>query len=605
MKKLLLYSVFILITFGIVAQKKAVGTDKRLQGLDTELEKLLIDWHAAGFAVAIVEKDKIVYARGFGLSDIDKKTPVNARTIFAIGSCTKAFTTSLLGILESEGKLKFSDRPAKYVNELKFYNDDLNKNISIEDLMVHRTGIPRHDYAWYFFPSPSKDSLVQRIEFHKPFAGLREKWYYNNFMYLTQGIIAERISGKTWEQNIQERFFEPLGMAKSSLTIDGLQNNQSAATGYGLKDNKIIEKHDYFDIAGMSPAGSINSNVEEMGNWLITWINGGKFKGKEIIPPTFVSNAMGSQMVVRNSLPDKELPDVYFANYGYGWFVSSYKGHYRVEHGGNIDGFSANVSFFPSDSIGVVVLANQNGSVIPSIARNIIADRMLKLKPTDWNKRMKDQFEKGLKAEIDARANSAKNQKTGTKASHAKIEYTGTYSHPGYGSFEILFKDDSLFVKSTRKLMWLKHYHYDVFVPYEVIKGKIDTSQMPSVFVNFRTDDLGEISGFTTTIEPAIEAQEFKRKPLLVEMDKSVLENFVGEYEIGGMIAKVYLKGDKDLYLYVPGQPEYELLAVSQILFMIKILDGYKVEFLKNEEGKVDALLFIQPNGTFKAIKAK
>ena len=135
----------------------------------------------------------------------------------------------------------------------------------------------------------------------------------------------------------------------------------------------------------MSPAGSINSNVLDMSNWLNTWIHQGKFNGKEIIPPAFAKEAMSSQMIVGSGFPESETADIQFANYGFGWMVASYRGHYRVEHGGNIDGFSATACFFPSDSIGIVVLSNQNGSPIPAIARDLLADKILGLKYFDWN----------------------------------------------------------------------------------------------------------------------------------------------------------------------------------------------------------------------------
>src|SRR6188768_3456896 len=98
---------------------------------------------------------------------------------------------------------------------------------------------------------------------------------------------------------------------------------------------------------------------------------------------------MSSQMVIGAGLPSKERPDLYMANYGFGWMLASYKGHYRVEHGGNIDGFSASACFFPTDSIGIIVLSNQDGSPVPSIVRNILSDKLLKLKYTDWNSEMR------------------------------------------------------------------------------------------------------------------------------------------------------------------------------------------------------------------------
>jgi hypothetical protein len=310
---------------------------------------------------------------------------------------------------------------------------------------------------------------------------------------------------------------------------------------------------------------------------------------------------MSSQMVMGGGVPDKEFPDLHMSSYGYGWMMSSYKGHYRVEHGGNIDGFSANVSFFPSDSIGIVVLTNQNGSVIPSLVRNIISDRVLKVTKTDWNKTMKERADKAKAAEKEASATKTSSQKTGTKPSHLLVEYAGDYSNPGYGSLEIFVKNDSLFAKAGKNNMWLKHYHYDVFAPYPVEDGKVDTLGGIPIQFNFRTGDSGDIVSFVSKLEPTLEHLEFKRTPKGINMEKEELEKYVGEFELAGMTAKFYLKGENILYLFVPGQPEYELLPLEKHKFALKIVEGFKVEFVEDEAGKIAEVLFVQPNGTFKA----
>jgi len=315
--------VYVLIALFLASTSLAQDLAKRLKGVDKELEQVLDTWQASGFAVAVVHKKKVIYSKGFGYRDYENKIPVDINTLFAIGSCTKAFTTSILGQLESEEKLDFDESPITYIPELSFYSKEMNSNITIKDMMSHRTGLPRHDYSWYLFPTNSKDSLMMRIQYQEPFKDVREQWYYNNFMYLTQGVISERITGKSWEENVQERIFDPLGMKQSNLDIAGMENSKNASLGYSVK-NDTIEKMEYYDIAGMSPAGSINSNVNEMANWLITWVNGGEFKGEEVIPAPFVSQAMSSQMVIRASLPSKERPGLHLSNYGYAWSLSSY-----------------------------------------------------------------------------------------------------------------------------------------------------------------------------------------------------------------------------------------------------------------------------------------
>jgi CubicO group peptidase (beta-lactamase class C family) len=602
MKKVLICLFGLALSMGVQAQKKLSAADKRLAGLDAELEKLLGTWHAAGFAVAIVEKNKMIYSKGFGYRDYEKKLPVTPNTHFAIGSCSKAFTCALLGILREEKKLSLDDSPIKYIPELRFNKPEMNNLITLKDLMTHRTGLPRHDYSWYLFPTHSRDSLMMRIEHQPPFAAVREKWYYNNFMFLTQGVITEKITGKSWEENIEQHFFKPLQMKNSTTVIDGLRKGAEAAIGYEVKNKTQITKMDYYDIAAMGPAGSINSSVNEMANWLITWINGGKFQGRQILPPVYIKEAMGSHMVINSDPPDPELPDIQMGNYGYGWFISSYKGHYRVEHGGNIDGFSANVSFFPTDSIGIVVLVNQNGSVLPSLIRNTISDRMLGVKATDWNAYYKKRREDAEKQQEAAKAAMRSEQKKNTRPSHSLYEYTGTYYHPGYGTMKLAVERDSLFASTPLETVWLNHYHYDVFIPYTREKNKIDTTQHSNLRFNFKTRDDGEIGSVYVKLEPTVDPLEFKRTPMALAITNDELQTYAGEYELAGITAKFYLKeSGSTLYLFVPGQPEYELMPTEKHTFILKNLDGFKVKFTASAGGKITDVTFIQPNGTFVA----
>jgi len=595
----------LIILFTIISISSVLAQqDERLIGLEKELNEILEVTKTPGFTVAIVEGKKIIYAKGFGYRDFENKISADANTLYAIGSSSKAFTSSILGQLRQEDKISFEESPIKYIPDLKFYNDEMNNNIIIKDLMSHRTGLPRHDYSWYLFPTNNKDSLLLRVEHQEPFIGVREQWYYNNFMFLAQGVIAERITDESWEENIKNRFFEPLDMTRSNVSIEELEKSSNAAIGYELKKDSIISRMDYYHIAGMSPAGSINSSVNEMSNWLITWINKGKFKGKQILPEAYINEAISSQMVIGAGLPDKEFPDMHLSNYGYAWFLSSYRGHYRVQHGGNIDGFSANVAFFPSDSIGVVVLTNQNGSAVPSLVRNTVADRMLKTQKTDWSKRFTERKLKAKKEEDEAKTETTSLKIENTNPSHILPNYIGKYSNPGYGEFNISNQNDSLFANFKLKTLYLKHVHYDIFEPFEVTKTGIDTTDNGPLRLNFITNDGGEISLVKMKVEGALDHPiEFKHKPNVIHVDKATLERYVGDYELSGTVIKVYIKNKNKLYVFVAGQPEYELLATDKHKFSFKTLEGFKVEFVESDGKSINEIKLIQPNGTFKATR--
>ncbi|MDE0560484.1 serine hydrolase [Algoriphagus sp. NF] len=569
--------------------------------LDSELEKARVALKTPGFAVAIVQKDQIVYAKGFGYKDVENQVPVTENTLFAIGSSSKAFTSAVLGVLSKDEKIDFDERPGKYIPELRFAEPWMNEQIIVKDLMAHRTGLPRHDFSWFMFPSESKSELIKRIEFQEPFTGLRQQWYYNNWMFFLQGEIGARLTGKTWEQNVKELFFDKLGMTRSNFRIPEMEKDADKSFGYSVELDGKTSKMDYYNIAAMGPAGAINSSVPEMSNWLITWINGGKFKGEQIIPEDYVKEAMSAQMVVSAGTPSKEHPDVQFSNYGYGWFLASYRGHYRVEHGGNIDGFSASASFFPTDSLGIMILTNQNGSPLPNVVRNMIADRMLNLEPADWLGETVKRLEEAKEAQAKAKAAADSTAKVSlTKPSHILMDYTGTYEHPGYGKMEIDLKNDTLFVQTGLLGGFLEHKDYDTFNMYLIYQGEPNKDNaFPFQFVSNMT---GDISGLKAPFEPALDPIEFKRTPKENELSIDDLKKYEGAYLLMGVQeVKVYIKEEK-LYAFVPGQPEYELVNIGEHEFNLKVLEGFKVKF-EEKDGEIIAVSFIQPNGTFRGEK--
>ncbi|MEI2710883.1 MAG: serine hydrolase [Chitinophagaceae bacterium] len=597
---------FLLIAAITFAQKKSKPVADRFAGIDAEMEKILSTWHGAGFAVAVVEKDKIVFAKGYGYKDYEKKLPVTPNTLFAIGSCTKAFTASLMGMLVEEKKVEYDKPIREYFPELKFYNDAMNNQITLRDVMVHRTGLPRHDLSWYLSPSKSRDSLVQRIQYMQPTYGVREKWQYNNFMYLVQGVLAEKKWDKKWEEIVQQKIFDSIGFKTSNFSVIDLAKAADYSYGYTVKNDSVIRKTVYYNIDGMGPAGSINSSVNEMANWVSTWINGGKFNGKQVLPAAYVKEASSSQMVVGAAYPGQEYPDLYLSNYGFGWMMGSYRGHYRVEHGGNIDGFSASTSFFPSDSIGIIVLSNQNGSVIPSMARNILSDRMLKLAYIDWSGDRKKVVDKAKAETKKAEATTTSNQKLNTKPSHDLKDYEGLYTSKGYGSFDLSVRNDSLILNSQSQTWWLRHYHYDVFEPFDYNGiDPLDTTDKSPLKINFTTNDAGDIAEIVMPTEGGLDPTHFVKTAKAKSVTNDELKKYVGEYELGGQTVKVYIQNEKTLYVLVPGQPDYELVANGNNKFAIKVAAGFYVQFEVNDKGETQSLTFMQPNGNFKAVKKK
>lgn len=602
MKKFTANAFVLLALFFYSGSSAQVITDARLEGIESRIQKALADHHAAGVAVAVVEKNKIIYAKGFGYRDVEKKLPVTPTTQFAIGSCTKAFTSSLLGILQKEYSIDFDKPVTTYLPQQKFYSNELTNQITLRDMMSHRTGLPRHDLSWYIDPD-TREALTKRVQYMEPSAPLRQRFQYNNFMFLLQGVVSEKLTGQSWETNISKRIFSKIGMRQSNFSVKSMASYSEPAIGYDVKRDSIIHRMKYYDIDGMGPAGSINSTVQDMAQWLRVWINGGKYNDSVIVPANYFSEAISSQMIVAPGTPTPEKPDIQFSNYGFGWFLVSYKGHYRVEHGGNIDGFSASTSFYPSDSIGIVVLCNQNGSAIPSIVRNMITDKLLKQPEFDWSKdflatkkKAKEQAQQAEKSFTTGRINN-------TQPSHPLSAYVGKYSNDGYGSFEIVQKGDSLYAKLKRQQWWLQHFHYNVFVPFDTEEG-IDTADKSTIRFQFNPGLKGDIETASLFgFEPALPNPiVFVRSNNTIAIKADDLNKYVGEFVLSGVSIKTYIKGGA-LYVLVPGQPEYELMPVGTNRFDFKAVKGYSVLFDMDEKNQPAGLTFIQPNGNFRAAK--
>ncbi|MGB3004992.1 MAG: serine hydrolase [Chitinophagaceae bacterium] len=595
MKKIILIALLFISSYAFT-QKPA---DKRLAGLDTFALKVLKDWNAAGVSIAVVEKGNVVYTGGFGYRDMEKKLPVTENTLFAIGSCTKAFTSSIIGMLVKEEKADLDKPVRNYLPELKFQNEYTNDHATLRDMMCHRTGLPRHDLSWYASWA-SRSELMERIQHLEPTAELRAKWQYNNFMFMAQGVVIEKLTGKSWEENMKERIFKPLGMDNTNLSTKDLEKSSDRSLAFVSTDStlKVIP---YRNIDAMGPAGSINSSAKDMSKWLITWINGGKYNGKEIIPASYVNQAMTSQMATGGGLPGAENQDVHTSGYGLAWGINSYRGHYRVEHGGGIDGFITTTGFFPSDSIGIFVVSNQGG--VTNSIRNFIADKMLKLSYRNWNKMQLDAVNKAKEAAKSVVKNDSIGRKFNTKPTHDLDNYTGTFTNPGYGSIEIVLRDGKLASQFNSIPIQFEHIHYDQFKAYpqdpslEITEG---------ILFSFHIDGKGDINKLTVPFEDGVKDIEFEKEQKAINVNLSELKKYEGEYELApGILAKFYTKNEKTLYAFIEGQPEYELVPTDKNKFNLKILKGYSVQFEENEKKEITAVNFIQPNGTFKAPKKK
>ena len=179
--------------------------------------------------------------------------------MFAIGSASKAFTTFAMGRLVDEGKLEWDEPVASYLADFKLYDEYATAHLTPRDMVCHRSGLPRHDLAWYNNEDVTRGELVRRLRYLEPNEDLRAKWQYNNLMFLTAGYLVEQLTGMTWEDALRTQVFEPLGMERSNFSVLDSQQDDDHALPYLEKDDEV-RKIAFRAINVMGPAGSINSS---------------------------------------------------------------------------------------------------------------------------------------------------------------------------------------------------------------------------------------------------------------------------------------------------------------------------------------------------------
>jgi CubicO group peptidase (beta-lactamase class C family) len=208
-----------------------VNLPQRLQGIEPVIEKILKDWNVPGCGIGIIQKDKLVYAKGFGYRNVEKKLPVTPNTLFQIASNTKLFTATSIGFLVDEGKMAWDEPIKKIVPQIQFYNDELNAHVTIRDMLSHRTGISRHDGIWYK-SAFTRQELFDRIKYLEPSLPLRQGYLYNNLMYAAAGHIVEDITHLTWEDYVRNKLFTPLGMSHSMFVTEEMLKQQDFMSPY-------------------------------------------------------------------------------------------------------------------------------------------------------------------------------------------------------------------------------------------------------------------------------------------------------------------------------------------------------------------------------------
>ncbi|EGI75198.1 serine hydrolase [Pseudoalteromonas sp. Hal273] len=447
-------------TFSSWAQ---VDTNK----IDDVIKASMARFDVPGMAVAIVENDKVIFAKGFGVTNLDTNKKVNKDTLFGIASNTKAFTTAALAKLVDEGKLSWDDRVIDHLPEFRLYDSYVTREMRIRDLLSHRSGLGLGQGDLMIWPSTDKsvDEILAGLQYLKPASSFRSKYAYNNLMFVTAGEVVARVSGMSWNDYIEKNILQPLHMDNSRAGFSRIpKSNKNWATGHIPMDGTL---HPFFvnyleDFRG---AGAIASSVSDMSQWLRTQLAGGKMPSGEQL----FSEKQQAQMWHPHitSMASKSAFESYhqqFRGYGLGWSIEDYHGFKKLGHGGGILGMVSQVTLLPEKNLGIVILSNQQAFGALSAVTHEVLEDALELEDKDW---VEDLAKSHFEGKQQAYANAKPEAPADYQPQLPNINYTGTLHDDWYGDVIIEQLDGKLridFTHTKRLKGTLEHYTGNTFI---------------------------------------------------------------------------------------------------------------------------------------------
>ena len=458
-------------------------------GLDAYVNSAIKTWKVPGLAIAIVRNDSIIYTKGYGVQDVTKGTPVDERTIFAIGSSSKAFTAASVAMLVDEKKVELDAPVAKYLPGFQLADPYATREITVRDILSHRSGLARGELAWYG-SGYDRDEIVRRVRFLQPSWSFRSQFGYQNIMYIAAGQIVAHVSGMSWDDFVQQRLFTPLGMTASTTTVRGLEQRTNVASPHAEVDS-VVKPVAWRNIDNAGPAGSINSNVVDMAQWARLQLAHGQIGTKRLISNRLVDEMHTPQTIIRNDSAARAFnPETHYTSYGMGWFLEDYRGREVVHHGGNVDGFTALVAMLPEQKFGIVILTNMNGTGLPATLMHKVFDLQLQAPARDWSgdayKRLEQQRARAAVAQ--ARAGAPKKVEGG-KPSLPLSEYTGTFVDSLHGEMVVTEQGGAL--QLTFGPNWrapLEYWNAENF------RVRFETPVLPAFFVRFTVTPASKVN---------------------------------------------------------------------------------------------------------------
>lgn len=460
--------------------------------LDQTVRAALDAWRVPGVAVAIVRDDKVIYLKGHGVRRLGEPVPVTPDSLFQIASTTKAFTTASLAMLVEDGKIGWDDAVRRHLEYFRLSDPLANENVTIRDLVSHRTGMPRHDAFWYK-TSLEREEVIRRLGEARPAKQFRQEYQYQNIQFLAAGELIGKVTGRGWDDFVRARLFEPLGMKNTTTRFAEATARADRAWPHRRLPDASNAAIDWINFENVGGAGCINSSARDLAQWVRLHLGEGQVDGRRLIAQRHLAETYTPHTVIRPDARARELaPASTQRTYAMGWFIDHYRGQTLLTHGGALDGFRALMTLAPEHKLGIVVLANLGPTALPQALTNALVDQLLGLGARDWNTELLAVVARHDEEDAAKKKARAAKRVLTSKPSLELARYAGTFRAGGYGTLTVHHSSGKLSIECLTLQAPLEHYQYDAFV------GRAGSPANPHPFgdeeLAFHLDADGEVA---------------------------------------------------------------------------------------------------------------
>lgn len=438
--------------------------------LDSTAARAMKEFEVPGMAVLVVKDGRTVASRGYGVRRLGDPAPVTPRTMFGIASHSKAFTAAAMAMLVEEGKLKWDDRVIDHLPEFQMSDAYVTREMRIRDLFTHRSGLALGAGDLMYFPPSdlSRAEIVRRLRFVPLAYSFRERYAYDNILYIVAGEVIARVSGASWDGFVKKRIFEPLGMGSTVTSIRPLREYSDVAFPHAM-DEGTLKPLPLADSDNWGAAAGVITNLEDFSRWVRVQLGGGELEGRRLFSQAQQREMWAPVSIVPSRPGEGPLAQVspQFSAYALGWNVSDYRGRRIVHHSGGLAGMVTRTVLVPEMQLAVAVFTNQEAGQALNAVVYTVLDHYMGAAPVDWvaalaAARRKQVEDAGRKVK-EAMAKRA----AGTRPSLALSSYAGRYRDPWYGDVRITEENGRLRIRFTHT-PWLEgtleHFHHDTFV---------------------------------------------------------------------------------------------------------------------------------------------